>query len=373
MAKKICLDPGHYGSKYNAGAVSGYYESAIVWKLTMYEKDYLEDMGIEVVLTRDSITKNPALTTRGKAAKGCDLFVSNHTNACDTPSVDRASVIHLHDRKETNIDEKSKEFANKIAAVVKSTMGLKNVSKVYSKVDTVDRDGNGVKDDNYYGVLHGAFIAGVPGAIVEHSFHTNANVCRWLMNDDNLKKLAKACAVCMAEFVGVKPSTKKPVATTAPTTTATTTSSKSKVTVKDVVTIADNAVYYTTGKAVPAWVRKKQWIVKSVSGSRVVIDKSIDGNNAINSAIDAKYLTVVKKTTTTSSTTTVKVPFKVKVVVADLNIRTGAGTNYTKTGDVVKPGVYTITEVKTGKGSTAGWGKLKSGAGWISLDYATKI
>lgn len=365
MAKKICLDPGHYGSKYNAGAVSGYYESAIVWKLTMYEKDYLEDLGIEVVLTRNSIDKNPALTTRGKAAKGCDLFVSNHTNACSTPSTDRASVIHLIDRKETNIDEKSKEFANKIAAVVKSTMGLKNVSKVYSKVDTTDRDGNGVKDDNYYGVLHGAFVAGVPGVIIEHSFHTNVNSCKWLMNDDNLKKLAKACAECMAEYLGVSTTPKK--------TTTTTTTTKSKISVKDVVTIADNAVYYTTGKAVPAWVRKKQWIVKSVSGSRVVIDKSTDGNNAINSAIDAKYLTVVKKTTTTSTSTTVKVPFKVKVTVTDLNIRTGAGTNYAKIGDHLKPGVYTITEVKAGKGSTAGWGKLKSGAGWISLDYATKL
>jgi len=36
-------------------------------------------------------------------------------------------------------------------------------------------------------------------------------------------------------------------------------------------------------------------------------------------------------------------------------------------------GVYTIVEVKTGAGSNAGWGKLKSGAGWISLDYATRI
>ena len=32
-----------------------------------------------------------------------------------------------------------------------------------------------------------------------------------------------------------------------------------------------------------------------------------------------------------------------------------------------------ITEVKEGKGSTAGWGKLKSGAGWISLDFATRL
>ena len=63
----------------------------------------------------------------------------------------------------------------------------------------------------------------------------------------------------------------------------------------------------------------------------------------------------------TSKTTTVEVPFLVKVSISDLNIRKGPRTDYAKTGKF------------TGKGSTAGWGRLKSGAGWISLDYATKI
>ena len=67
------------------------------------------------------------------------------------------------------------------------------------------------------------------------------------------------------------------------------------------------------------------------------------------------------------------VPFMVKVDILDLNIRTGAGTDYAKTGEHTGKGEFTIVEVKAGKGSTAGWGKLKSGAGWISLDYATKI
>lgn len=67
------------------------------------------------------------------------------------------------------------------------------------------------------------------------------------------------------------------------------------------------------------------------------------------------------------------VPFKVKVDILDLNIRTGAGTDYAKTGEHTGKGVFTITEVKAGKGSTAGWGKLKSGAGWISLDHATRL
>ena len=36
-------------------------------------------------------------------------------------------------------------------------------------------------------------------------------------------------------------------------------------------------------------------------------------------------------------------------------------------------GVFTIVDVQSGQGSETGWGKLKSGAGWISLDYTKKL
>ena len=65
------------------------------------------------------------------------------------------------------------------------------------------------------------------------------------------------------------------------------------------------------------------------------------------------------------------VPFKVKVDIMDLNIRTGAGTEYIKTGQHTGKGIFTIVEVRAGKGAAKGWGRLASGAGWISLDYAT--
>ena len=77
--------------------------------------------------------------------------------------------------------------------------------------------------------------------------------------------------------------------------------------------------------------------------------------------------------TSSSTEETSDVPFKVKVSISDLNIRKGAGTDYDRTGKFTGIGVFTIVEVKSGKGSTAGWGRLKSGAGWISLDYAEKI
>jgi len=79
------------------------------------------------------------------------------------------------------------------------------------------------------------------------------------------------------------------------------------------------------------------------------------------------------KATDSKAETTDDVPFRVRVSITDLNIRRGAGTNYARTGRVTGAGVFTIVEVKSGQGSTAGWGKLKSGAGWISLDYANKL
>jgi len=65
-------------------------------------------------------------------------------------------------------------------------------------------------------------------------------------------------------------------------------------------------------------------------------------------------------------------PYAVRVSINDLNIRKGPGTNYAKTGLYTGKGVFTIVEESTGVGSTKGWGKLKSGAGWIALDFATR-
>lgn len=65
----------------------------------------------------------------------------------------------------------------------------------------------------------------------------------------------------------------------------------------DVVSIAKNAVYYN-GATVPDWVVAKQWIVKECSGDRAVIDKSVDGANAICSPINTKYLSVIKADST---------------------------------------------------------------------------
>lgn len=55
--------------------------------------------------------------------------------------------------------------------------------------------------------------------------------------------------------------------------------------------------------------------------------------------------------------------FKVKVSIPNLNIRKGPGMNYATTGKFTGKGTFTITE------ESNGWGKLKSGTGWIYLEH----
>ena len=66
------------------------------------------------------------------------------------------------------------------------------------------------------------------------------------------------------------------------------------------------------------------------------------------------------------------VPFLVQVKISTLNIRQGAGTDTARVR-YIEPGTYTIVAVQSGPGSKTGWGKLKSGIGFISLDYAVRL
>ena len=80
----------------------------------------------------------------------------------------------------------------------------------------------------------------------------------------------------------------------------------------------------------------------------------------------AEYLSLPAKETGASGSAATTGAFRVKVTIKDLYIRKGPGTKYATKG-FIKPGVYTIVATQSG------WGKLKSGAGWIYLAYAVKI
>ena len=74
----------------------------------------------------------------------------------------------------------------------------------------------------------------------------------------------------------------------------------------------------------------------------------------------------------TAETPTTFQPYRVRVTIPNLNIRKGPGTNYGTIGHYTGKGVFTIVEEASGEGASK-WGRLKSNAGWISLDYAAKL
>ena len=202
----VCLDAGHAGKYNRSPAVPEYYESEMNWKLHNYLATELEGYGIQVKKTRAEQGKDLELYNRGAASKGCDLFLSIHSNAVGSnvdESVDYVRLYHLVDDKSTTVDDQSKEVAKLLLPAIVDLMQPKQGGHITTRKSEKDSNGDGEFNDNYYGVLNGARQVGTAGIILEHSFHTNTRMTKWLLEDANLRKLAKAEAKVLAEYFGM--------------------------------------------------------------------------------------------------------------------------------------------------------------------------
>lgn len=112
--------------------------------------------------------------------------------------------------------------------------------------------------------------------------------------------------------------------------------------------------HQVTGKWCPQpWCKNESALVNyynfisAVKGSAVSIPTNITGNKPtiIDEGKDVNYL--------------------VKINVDELNVRTGPDASYDKVTSIRDKGIYTIVK------ESNEWGKLKSGAGWISLQYTS--
>lgn len=189
MSITIMLDAGHYGKYNRSPVVHDYYESTSMWTLHLLLKEELEKRGFAIKTTRKDQEKDMEVYRRGKAAEGCDLFLSLHSNACDDPSVDRVEVYRPFDGGDDSV-ELGLALANSIAACMGVSRG---------KVCT--RESKNYPGTEYYGVLRGTSKAGIPlYFILEHSFHTNERAARWLLEEQNLRILAQKEADALASF-----------------------------------------------------------------------------------------------------------------------------------------------------------------------------
>lgn len=121
-------------------------------------------------------------------------------------------------------------------------------------------------------------------------------------------------------------------------------------------------------------VRKSWSDSKSQLGAYKVLanaKKKVD-ENAGYKVFDASRNVVYPAAATPTPAPAAGTSYKVQIDISNLNIRKGPGTNYGKTGQFTGKGIFTIVQESKGEGATL-WGKLKSGAGWISLDFTKKL
>ena len=124
-----------------------------------------------------------------------------------------------------------------------------------------------------------------------------------------------------------------------------------------------NGATYSNGASIPSWVAKMKMYVREIRNDGNIII-STQKTGAITGVVKPNVLVPYSAASTVVSTF---VPYIVRINTDVLNVRNGAGTNYKINTQVHKYELYTIVDVKNG------WGKLKSGAGWISLEYTTKV
>lgn len=188
---KIMIDPGHANYYNPSMVVNGYYESVMTWTLSNYLKEELEALGVQADLTKTSLEDDPDLQPRGHMSAGYDFFLSVHSNAASYSSIDYPVAICYQNLDWTDIDDTSRAVGQLLTDKVTEVMETRQKGIIWQRLSDNDRDGNGVNDDEWYGVLCGARYVGTPGVLMEHSFHTNYRATVWLMQDSNLRKLAK--------------------------------------------------------------------------------------------------------------------------------------------------------------------------------------
>ncbi len=223
---KLCLDPGHY---IGCNANSEYSEGTQMLLLGGKLKDSLTStklLGtafatVKITRTGDGVTETfaagvpnekfigygdgygEALMARGKYSKGCDYFISLHTNATSTNSWYTSDFweVQCYINNVGNANSFDWQVSYELGKAASKTIapGGKTVESraAFKDRNVINRHVSANGDtyrlgDTYYAVTRAADRVGVPGVLIEHSFHTNPEVRKWMLSDENLAKLAKA-------------------------------------------------------------------------------------------------------------------------------------------------------------------------------------
>lgn len=323
MANKILvLDAGHGFNTAGKQTMNG--SRGIVKEWTMNDSvvrkitSILSAYNVTIHRTDDPSGKTDiSLAERVKRCNSYkpDLFVSIHENAGGGTGTE----VYWH----TYGTAEDKKVAGIVAPKLASKTGLRN---------------RGVKQAQF-----AVLGCNATAILVEGGFMDTVSDYEIITSDKGQQQYAEAVAESIIEYLGL---TK--VATSQPSQPASTPSSFK---VGDKVKVKTTATHYATGQTMASFVKGSTYEVTKVDGSKLLLSD-------ISSWVWDYDVEKVGSAPVADSS------FKVKVICNSLNIRQSDSFDSKVVGTVSKNEVYTIVQ------ESNGLGKLKSGAGWISMGSA---
>ena len=310
----IGLDMGHTLSGAGTGARGYVAETVKNREVGNRLMAMLKEKGHTVInCTVDKSSNDLYDRVRKANAQKLDLFVSLHLNAFKSTTSEMGVETHIY-----NGNYSGKEANRKYAQAIQTAL--------VQDVKWIDRK---VKESNFYVVRETV----APAVLVELGFcDSQGDMNKW-----NTEKIAAALFRGITGTAYVAP--------------VVDTGKGGTFKVGDRVVVSKNATTYATGQAIASWVKGQTYTVQEVKSDRCLLSSIVSW--------------VLNKDLTLEGAPAFQ-PYIVIVDTDVLNVRTGAGVSYPIATTVKKGQAFTIVEVKNG------WGKLKSGAGWISLEYTKK-
>lgn len=252
MSNIIYAVAGHGGK--DPGAVSGkFIEKDLNLKVSEYFADYLKNYDCKVILGRTTDIYTTVPSRVAEAGKNnATLYIDIHHNAGGGKGCE---VFYWH------TDKKAKSFAEEVI-------------KQFVQIGQKSRGIKASSEQSYnFATCRMNSKKGVTAILGEFAFVDNPDDQKMIDTDKKLKKEGEAYAKAVVNYLGLKAKPEPKPEVFSP---------------GDIVKVIGTKWY--NGKKIPSFVKYKFWQVKSVSGDRVIIDKSVDGEHSINSPINAKDL-----------------------------------------------------------------------------------
>ena len=321
----LVLDAGHGLTTAGKQTMNGKYGIIKEWELNNkvlgYLMGYLNDYVVTIYRTDDPTGKTDVdLLERVKRCSSYApiLFISIHHNAGGGTGIE----VYWHSQGTAE----DKKIAGIVAPKLAAATGMRN---------------RGVKQAAFT-----VLTCKATAILVEGGFMDTQSDYEYICSEVGQRAYAKAVADSVIEYLSLK---KKATTSSSNTTSSTSTAFK----VGDKVKVKTTATHYTTGQSIKSFVKGSTYEVTKVDSNKLLL------SNIVSWVWDYDVDKVSSSTTAATATTN---SFLVEIICDSLNIRQKADFNSKVVGTVKKGDVFTITEENNGLG------KLKSGAGYISLN-----